>query len=177
MTGNPRPDGLRSIAQQMQSVLTEHRQREEKARPYYLPRAKDSAGVVMIAATERGLWAGADFILLRDLIHRVANRKVDQSRARRFIMQQRRFTQSASDRFSPLLFARSEDFEDSLQLFKLRVEARGQGWDIYEGWRDRFQRAKSATREELEDERRRVRTKKKRRRRRRGRGGSVGRRD
>jgi poly(A) polymerase len=78
----------------------------------------------------------------------------DTGRARRIVFQQRRFTQTASKRFRPLLFLRSEDFPESLELFRLRVAARGQGWDIYEGWRERYQRAQTSPPEELLDERR-----------------------
>lgn len=87
------------------------------------------------------------------------------SRARRIIAQQRRFTQSAGKHFSPLLFALGEEFSEALALFGLRVEARGQGWDIYEGWKDRRERARTATAEELDVERRRVRRRRRRRRR------------
>ncbi|TDJ71868.1 MAG: polynucleotide adenylyltransferase PcnB [Planctomycetota bacterium] len=94
----------------------------------------------------------------------------DFGRARRIIVQQSRFTLPKSNRFSPLLFTLTEDFPESLELFGLRVEARGQGWDIYEGWRDRFNRAKSASDEDLEAERRSVRKRRRpRRRKRRGR--------
>ena len=94
----------------------------------------------------------------------------DFSRARRIIAAQRRFTQPPSKRFSPLLFARTEDFPEALDLFGLRVEARGKGWDIFEGWQDRHERAQRATEEELETERRRTRRRRRRRSRRRGDG-------
>ena len=48
---------------------------------------------------------------------------------------------------------RSEEFPEALDLFRLRVEARGQGWDIYEGWCERYQKALEASTEELEEER------------------------
>lgn len=97
----------------------------------------------------------------------------DFGRARRIVAQQPRFTEPQGKRFSPILFARSEDFPEALELFRLRVEARGQGWDIYEGWKARMERAQGATADELDSERRRVR--RRRRRRRRGRrGGSSG---
>ncbi len=74
------------------------------------------------------------------------------ARARRNIFQQRRFTQVATKRFRPLLFLRSEDFPEALELFRLRVAARGQGWDLYEGWRDRYRRLLSAPPSEIEAE-------------------------
>ena len=76
----------------------------------------------------------------------------DTARARRIVFQQRRFTQVATKRFRPLLFLRSEDFPEALELFRLRVAARGQGWDLYEGWRDRYNRLLSAPPGELEAE-------------------------
>jgi poly(A) polymerase len=68
----------------------------------------------------------------------------DTARARRIVFQQRRFTQVGTKRFRPLLFLRSEDFPEALELFRLRVAARGQGWDLYEGWRDRYERLRTA---------------------------------
>ncbi len=75
-------------------------------------------------------------------------------------------TRPSSKRFSPLLFMRSQDFVDALDLFRLRCMARGQGWDVYEAWLARYQRAQEATEEELEVARR----KRRRRRRPRKRG-------
>ena len=95
----------------------------------------------------------------------------DVARARKIILLQRRFVQSSTKRFRPLVFLRSEEFPEALELFRLRIAARGQGWDIYEGWKERHRLALSAPAEELEAERK---TGGKRRRRRRGRGGSGG---
>jgi len=97
---------------------------------------------------------------------RLPRREVN--RARRIILQQRRFTQASTKRFRPLLFMRSEEFPESLELFRLRVSARGQGWDIYEGWKSRYELSLQAPAEELEVERKKSR----RRRRRGGRGRS-----
>ncbi len=94
----------------------------------------------------------------------------DVARARRLLVMQRRFHQTPSKRFRPLVFAASEDFEEALLLFKLRVAARGQGWDIYEGWRERRSQALEAAPEAVATER-----KKARRRRRRRRGGASNR--
>lgn len=96
---------------------------------------------------------------------RLPRREVN--RARRIILQQRRFTQPSTKRFRPLLFMRSEEFPEALDLFRLRVAARGQGWDIYEGWKARHELAHDAPIEEVERERKKSR----RRRRRRGGGG------
>ncbi|MBL8859486.1 MAG: polynucleotide adenylyltransferase PcnB [Planctomycetes bacterium] len=73
-------------------------------------------------------------------------------RARKIILLQRRFVQTSTKRFRPLAFLRSEDFPDSLALFRLRMAARGQGWDIYEGWKERHRLALSAPKSELEAE-------------------------
>jgi poly(A) polymerase len=76
----------------------------------------------------------------------------DTARARRIVFQQRRFTQVATKRFRPLFFLRSEEFPEALELFRLRVAARGQGWDLYEGWRDRYRRLLSSPPDEIEVE-------------------------
>lgn len=94
----------------------------------------------------------------------------DVAAARRILVYQRRFVQPTTKRFRPLAFLRSEDFPAALDLFRLRVAARGQGWDIYEGWRVRHELAMKASTEDLDSERRRTR----RRRRRRGRKPSSG---
>ncbi len=85
-------------------------------------------------------------------------------RACRIIAQQGRFSQTPNRRFRPLLFMRGDEFLDSLQFFGLRTAAWGQGWDLYEGWKARYQRALEATPEELEEERRKTRKKRRRRR-------------
>ncbi len=89
----------------------------------------------------------------------------DTARARRIILQQRRFLQPSTKRFRPRLFCLSEDFPESLELFRLRSQALGQGWDIYEAWVERSRRAQETSGEESEQEQRAGR-----RRRRRGRG-------
>lgn len=63
----------------------------------------------------------------------------DYARARRIIVQQRRFTQSRKSRhFKPKVFMRGDDFPESLDLFRLRSVAWGQGWDVYQGWQERY---------------------------------------
>jgi len=91
----------------------------------------------------------------------------DFGRARAILISQDRFLQSASKHFSPLLFARSEEFPEALQLFGLRVDARGQGRDIFQAWEDRQRRARDLADEELDRERRRTHKRRHRRRRRR----------
>ncbi len=90
----------------------------------------------------------------------------DCGRAQRIIGHQRRFMQTASKRFSPLLFMRSEDFVEALDLFRLRSISWGQGWDVYDGWLSRYKRAESAPPEEIEEARRSTRRRKRRRKRR-----------
>lgn len=90
----------------------------------------------------------------------------EAARARKIILLQRRFVQSSTKRFRPLAFLRSEEFPDALALFRLRIAARGQGWDIYEGWQERHRLALAAPNDELEAERKRGR----RRRRKKDRG-------
>jgi len=89
----------------------------------------------------------------------------DFARARRILVAQQNFI-SPPQRFSELLFARSEEFPEAFELFRLRTQARGVGLDLVEAWRERWKRAGHADVDELEGERRRTR---KRRRRRRGR--------
>ena len=86
----------------------------------------------------------------------------DVNRARRIVLQQRRFTQASTKRFRPLLFMRSEEFPEALELFRLRVAARGQGWDIYEGWKARHELSLQAPSDVVDLER--TRTKRRRRR-------------
>jgi len=99
---------------------------------------------------------------------RLARRVVE--RTKRIVSNQRRFTQTSSKGFRPLLFMRHEEFLPALHLFRLRSAAWGQGWDLYESWVERHRRALELPEEELEQERR-----KRRRRRRRRRGKRSGR--
>ncbi len=68
----------------------------------------------------------------------------DTARAQRIVFLQRRFTQASSKRFQPQAFLRSQEFPEALELYRLRAAARGQGWDVYEGWRERWLRALDA---------------------------------
>jgi poly(A) polymerase len=102
---------------------------------------------------------------------RIARR--DFQRAVRILDRQRRFTMPASRRFRPLLFVLSDEFPEALDLFRLRAAARGQGWDLYEGWRARRELALNAPPDEVEAERRAARRRPRRRRRRR-KGGDWG---
>jgi poly(A) polymerase len=98
------------------------------------------------------------------LATRVARR--DSTRAIRILDRQRRFTQPASRHFRPLLFVLGDEFPEALELFRLRAAARGQGWDIYEGWLARRELALKAKPEEIDAERRAARKRRRRRRRR-----------
>ena len=94
----------------------------------------------------------------------------DYARARHTIAHQRRFTQAKNRRFRPLVFMRSEGFEEALALFRLHSLAWGQGWDLYEAWVARYERAKDASFEEVDAARRQGRRRRRRRRRKSGSG-------
>lgn len=90
----------------------------------------------------------------------------DFARARRVLVAQQNFT-DPPERFSELLFARAEEFDESFELFALRSQARGAGSDLVEAWRERRRRAARANPDELETERKRTRKRRRRRKRRR----------
>ncbi|MEM6675190.1 MAG: polynucleotide adenylyltransferase PcnB [Planctomycetota bacterium] len=110
--------------------------------------------------------------LLEPLSEATRLSRKDFARARRILVAQQNFV-SPPERFSELLFARSEEFVEAFELFRLRSQARGVGLDLVEAWRERWQRARRADPDEIEDERRRTR-KRRRRRRKRGRRRSSG---
>ncbi len=87
--------------------------------------------------------------------------------ARRILSVQRRFMQPSAKSFRPVLFLRSPEFPEALNLFRLRCAAWGQGWDIYEGWLERHRRALEVPEGELERLREGGRKRRRRRRRRR----------
>jgi poly(A) polymerase len=93
----------------------------------------------------------------------------DASKAIRIIGAQQRFTAPLTRHSKPLTFARSEGALEALDLFRLRSMAWGQGWDMYEGWVQRFEQARQATPDQLAAEQKRGR---RRGRRRRGSGGA-----
>ncbi len=63
--------------------------------------------------------------------------------AKRIITMQHRFTQPASKSGGRrMMFVHSEEFPDALHLFRLRSAAWGQGWDVYEGWLERYKHAR-----------------------------------
>lgn len=105
-----------------------------------------------------------------DVLEPVAERarlaRRDLGGARKLLAAQVRFTHPP-ERFSPVLFARSEEFPEALDLFALLAQARGVGRDQVEAWRDRQRRALEADPEEVESERKRTRSRRRRRRRRR----------
>ncbi len=86
--------------------------------------------------------------------------------ARRILSVQRRFTQTSAKGFRPMLFLRSSEFPEALNLFRLRCAAWGQGWDVYEGWLERHRRAHEVPEGELERLREGGRKRRRRRRRR-----------
>ncbi|MDP6539316.1 MAG: polynucleotide adenylyltransferase PcnB [Planctomycetota bacterium] len=92
-------------------------------------------------------------------------------RTRRILVQQDTFLRGSSRHFRPRLFCLGEDFPEALELFRLRAAALGRGWDIYEGWAERYREARAMPPEEVEAERRKGRRRggrRERRRRRRG---------
>ncbi len=102
---------------------------------------------------------------------RLSRRIVD--RAKRIIAHQVRFTQSSSKNRSTGRFVLSEDFKDALHLFGLRLQAWGQGWDVYEGWVARYERMRTLPDEER-DQVLGTRRRRRRHRSRRRRGGGNG---
>lgn len=92
--------------------------------------------------------------------------KRETARAARILANHPLFVVQPEEYFSPLLFTLTSEFEESHAYFGLRVQARGKGWDVYEAWDERRERAQEADEEELDEERRRVRGRKRRRRRR-----------
>jgi poly(A) polymerase len=86
--------------------------------------------------------------------------------AKRIIAHQHRFTQPWTQSPRRMLFLHSEDFPEALHLFRLRSAAWGQGWDVYEGWVERYKRAQEMPQSELAGLRRRGRRRGGRRRRR-----------
>ena len=90
----------------------------------------------------------------------------DFGRAQRIIDLQPQFTQTSSRNFSRKLFTRKDEFAEAFALFALRVEARGQGWDIVQAWSDVAERAEKMSAEEIETERRRTRRRRRKRKRR-----------
>ena len=105
--------------------------------------------------------------ILAPLAERARLSRKDSGRARRILVQQRTFVRPSSKNFRPRLFCLSEDFEDALELFKLRASARGQGWDIYEGWVERKRLADEMDEDEVQAERKKGRRRSRPRRRRR----------
>ncbi len=88
----------------------------------------------------------------------------DSSRARKVMFQQRNFLRPGGKRFRPQLFCRTEEFPEALALFGLRCEAKGEGWDIYKAWQERYKVAMNLDEGELEQEKKRARRGRRRRR-------------
>ena len=94
--------------------------------------------------------------------------KRDTARAARILANHPLFVQQPDERFSPILFTLTREFDESLVYFGLRVQSRGKGMDVFEAWLDRRGRAQEADEDELGEERKRVRGRKRSRRRRSG---------
>lgn len=89
----------------------------------------------------------------------------DFAHARRILVAQENFVRQP-ERFSEVLFCRSSEFLEAFELFKLRCLARGVGRDRIDAWQERYENARRAGDELLDEERRRTRKRKRRRRRR-----------
>lgn len=128
-------------------------------------------GIVERDATERGLEDSmADYAQLTGehidaLCEQTRLSRRHSGRTRRILVQQGTFLRGSSRHFRPRLFCLSEDFPEALELFRLRAAAQGRGWDIYEGWAERYREALAMPAEEIEAERRRGRRRGRRRRR------------
>ncbi len=116
-------------------------------------------------------WSDVAWEMIEPLAQRARLSRKEFTRANRLIAMQPGFhkgtvldPEEQGHRFSPLLFARNEDFDEALDLFGLGAQARGKGRDIYESWVARHRRAMSADEDEVEDEQRRLRKGTRRRR-------------
>jgi poly(A) polymerase len=90
--------------------------------------------------------------------------KSDAGRARKIMVQQARFLGPFGRRFRPLLFCLNPEFDEALDLFRLRCEARGEGWDIYKSWLERREEARALDSEGVEEEKKKARRTRRRRR-------------
>ncbi|MFT7670750.1 MAG: poly(A) polymerase [Planctomycetota bacterium] len=88
----------------------------------------------------------------------------DAGRTRRIIFQQKNFLGPFGRRFRPRLFCLAEEFRESLDLFRLRTEARGEGWDIYKAWEERYRDALEMEPDQVEGERKQARRGRRKRR-------------
>ncbi len=80
--------------------------------------------------------------LLEPMIAATRLSRRDVGLARRLLANQRRFFQSSSKRFRPLLFMHSPEFLPSLELLRLSAEARGSGQELVDSWRARYAEAR-----------------------------------
>ena len=110
-------------------------------------------------------WQKVTGEVLEHLIGNARLSRRDSSRARKIIFQQRTFSRPGGRRFRPQVFCLSEEFPEALELFRLRCEARGEGWDIYKAWEERYESASSADPEDIADEKKRSRRRRPRRKR------------
>ena len=133
------------------------------AHPFALALRDQERGEELLDARSR---ASVAWDILQPLSEATRLSRKDFARARRALVAQQNFT-DPPERFSELLFARSEEFEDAFGLFSLQYQASGAGRDVVEAWEEHRRRAAEANPEELETERRRSRKRKRRRRRRR----------
>lgn len=129
--------------------------------PFELALEEEADGDELLDVRAR---AAVGFDVLQPLSEATRLSRKDFARARRILVAQQNFT-DPPDRFSDVLFARSDEFEDAFALFAMHTQARGVGSDIVEAWEERRARARKAAPEELESERKRTRKRRRRRRR------------
>lgn len=131
--------------------------------PFELALAEQFTGDKLPDGRER---AAIAWDVLQPLSEATRLSRKDFARARRVLVAQQNFA-DPPERFSELLFARQEEFEEAFALFALRSQARGVGSDIVEAWLERRDRARRAAPEEIDGERKRTKKKGAKRRRRR----------
>lgn len=102
--------------------------------------------------------------VLERFVHHSRLAKSDAARARRIVLQQARFLGPFGRRFRPLLFCLNPEFDEALDLFRIRCEARGEGWDIYKSWLERREEARGLPGDALEDEKKKARRGRRKRR-------------
>ncbi len=108
-------------------------------------------------------WVVVTAMVLESLSGNARLSKRDTNRARKLIFQQPNFTRPGGRRFRPQLFCLADEFPESLDLFRLRCEARGEGWDIYKAWEERYEAALEMDEGEVETEKKRARRSRRRR--------------
>lgn len=95
-------------------------------------------------------------------VARLSRRDVGQ--AKRLLANQPRFVEEPSRRFKPLLFAHAPEFDESLDLLALRIQAGCEEREVLDTWLERREEAREMPSEEVERERKKRRRRRRRRR-------------